>query len=42
MPDQVTIKLISLLYTGFPQALVIMENLENYEKKFHAWKNRGI
>ena len=23
---------------GFPQALEIMENLENYEKKFHAWK----
>ena len=29
-------------YTGFPQALEIMENLENYEKKFHAWKNHGI
>ena len=23
-------------YTGFPQALEIMENLENHEKKFHA------
>ena len=27
---------------GFPQALEIMENLENYQKKFHAWKNHGI
>ena len=27
---------------GFPQALEIMENLENQEKKFHAWKNHGI
>ena len=26
----------------FPQALEIMENLENHEKKFHAWKNHGI
>ena len=25
--------------SGFPQAL---ENLENYLKKFHAWKNHGI
>ena len=25
--------------TGFPLAL---ENLENYKKKFHAWKNHGI
>ena len=23
---------------GFPQALEIMENLENHQKKFHAWK----
>ena len=30
------------VYTGFPQALEIMENLENHEKKFHAWKNHGI
>ena len=29
-------------YTGFPQALEIMDNLENQEKKFHAWKNHGI
>ena len=28
--------------SGFPQALEIMENLENQEKKFHAWKNHGI
>ena len=28
--------------TGFPQALEIMENLENHPKKFHAWKNQGI
>ena len=27
---------------GFQQALEIMENLENSEKKFHAWKNHGI
>ena len=27
---------------GFPQALEIMENLENHEKKFHEWKNHGI
>ena len=27
---------------GFPQALEIMENLENLKKKFHAWKNHGI
>ena len=27
---------------GFPQALEIMENLENHQKKFHAWKNHGI
>ena len=26
-------------FTGFPQALEIMEN---HEKKFHAWKNHGI
>ena len=30
------------LISGFPQALEIMENLENHEKKFHAWKNHGI
>ena len=28
--------------SGFPQALEIMENLENHERKFHAWKNHGI
>ena len=28
--------------TGFPQALEIMENLENHPKKFHAWINHGI
>ena len=28
--------------SGFPQALEIMENLENHPKKFHAWKNHGI
>ena len=27
---------------GFPQAQEIIENLENHEKKFHAWKNHGI
>ena len=31
-----------LVYPGFLQALEIMENLENHEKKFHAWKNHGI
>ena len=29
-------------FSGFPQALEIMENLENHYKKFHAWKNHGI
>ena len=29
-------------YTGFPQGLEIMENLENHQKKVHAWKNHGI
>ena len=24
--------------SGFPQALEIMENLENHQIKFHAWK----
>ena len=24
---------------GFPQALEIMENLENHQIKFHTWKN---
>ena len=28
--------------TGFPQALEIMQKLENQEKKFHAWINHGI
>ena len=32
----------SFFSTGFPQALEIMENLENYPNKFHAWKNHGI
>ena len=32
----------STLFAGFPQALEIMENLENHEKKFHAWKSHGI
>ena len=27
---------------GFPQALEIMENLENHQKKFHAVINHGI
>ena len=27
---------------GFPQALEIMENLENHKKKFHAWKFHGM
>ena len=31
-----------LPFSGFPQALEIMENLENHQKKFHAWKNHGI
>ena len=29
-------------FAGFPQALEIMENLEDQEKKFHTWKNHGI
>ena len=29
---------IKVLITGFPPALEIMENLENHEQKFHAWK----
>ena len=33
---------MSLSILGFPQALEIMENLENHEKKFHAWNNHGI
>ena len=32
----------TFIITGFPQALEIMENLENHQKKFHAWKNHGI
>ena len=28
--------------SGFPQALEIMENLENCPKKFHELKNHGI
>ena len=31
-----------MILTGFPQALEIMENLKNHQKKFHAWKNHGI
>ena len=31
-----------MLFAGFPQALYIMENLENHSKKFHAWKNHEI
>ena len=37
-----TIEEVLLIVTGFPQALEITENLENHEKKFHAWKNHGI
>ena len=33
---------ISPSYQGVSQALEIMENLENHEKKFDAWKNHGI
>ena len=33
---------LTLTLPGFPQALEIMENLENHTKKFHAWKNHGI
>ena len=33
---------MSYYYTGFPQSLEIMENLENHENKLHAWKNHGI
>ena len=33
---------VALPDPGFPQALEIMENLENHEKKFHAWKNHEI
>ena len=29
-------------YTGIPQAVEIMENLEESRKKLHAWKNHGI
>ena len=32
----------SILHTGFPQALEIMENLKNHAKKFHARKKHGI
>ena len=32
----------SLPLPGFPQALEMMEYLENHEKMFHAWKNHGI
>ena len=30
------------IHTWFPQALEIMENLENQEKRFHASKDHGI
>ena len=33
---------LSVLESGCPQALEIIENLENHEKKFQAWKNHGI
>ena len=33
---------VLMSYAGFPRGLEIMENLENQEKKFHAWKNHGI
>ena len=33
---------VALPDPGFPQALEIMENLENHGKKFHAWKNHEI
>ena len=33
------VKTIMEYFTGFPQALEIMENPT---KKFHAWKNHGI
>ena len=33
---------MSMVLTGFPQALEILENLENHKKKFHAWRNHGI
>ena len=35
-------RFISYLSSGFPNALEIMENLDNHKKKFHAWKNHGI
>ena len=31
-----------VLKTGLSQALEILENLENHEKKFHALKKHGI
>ena len=31
-----------ILFSGFTEALEIMENLENHPKKFHAWKNHGL
>ena len=34
--------LVDVVPSGFPQALEIMENLENHDKRFHAWKNHGI
>ena len=33
---------VLLHLSGFPQALKIMKNLENYKKKLPAWKNHGI
>ena len=36
------ISIAYVLLTGFPQALELMENRENHEKKYHAWKNHGI
>ena len=36
------LNLIGNITAGFPQALEIMENLENHEKKFYAWKKHRI
>ena len=39
---EVIIHKIFVGFPGLPQALEIMENLENHEKNFHAWKNHRI
>ena len=42
-PQYTQLTVLTKLYqTGFPQALEIMENVENHEKKIHAWKSHDI